>query len=473
MSQNIDFTFGIITDSASASANIEKIVQSIKQQNIPNYEIIIVGETCVKGEFIQVIPFDENIKRGWITKKKNIIAQEAKYENIVLLHDYVELSRGWYEGFLKFGNSFKICINKITMNGKRFRDFCLFKEFLTTPTLLPYSAKLSPSLSKLAYVSGTYYVVKREIALRFPLDERLSWGQGEDVLFSQALSKNGILFECNPFSTVTLLKEKESFEQEMTQETFNALCKWSDTFGEAIFQKQCHFQESWASQFFNTYQYISIGGWCGTRMALDKLKIINEPHNVFDHIRSSSKGIIDCIKNDFANLIPKNKIMETRFKNKNWYPFIGEHFGFFHSGNLLEKPALDSIERKIKRFKEHCTSGKQCIFIRTCVIPDYEEELCDMNTLYDELHKKYPMLSFKIIFIIPDQEMTQYYKSINDRIFIFCLNEDEGYEKIFNFVSVYNLFQQSNESINLLRPTKNLCLEDGIPVVKYFDKYKS
>jgi len=247
--RHMDFSFGIIT---AGSANLEQIVQSIKNQNIPNYEIIIIGEACVKGDYIRVIPFDESVRPAWITRKKNIIAQEAKYENIVLLHDYVELCPGWYEGFLKFGNDFKICVNKITnLSGKRFRDFCLFKEFLPThTTLLPYSAKLSPRLSKLAYISGTYYVVKRNVALSHPLDERLVWNQGEDVLFSQSLSKHGILFECNPFSTVTLLKEKGSFEREMSQETYEALCEWAETFGEPTFERQCQFQESWASQFW-------------------------------------------------------------------------------------------------------------------------------------------------------------------------------------------------------------------------------
>ena len=471
LERHIDFTFGIIT-AGGADANIERIVKSIKGQNIPNYEILIVGETCVKGEYIRVIPFDEAIKPAWITKKKNSIAQEAKYENIVLLHDYVELCPGWYKGFLMFGNDFKICVNKITnLSGKRFRDFCLFKEFLPTDsTLLPYSSKLSPSLSKLVYLSGTYYVVKREIASRYPLDERLSWNQGEDVLFSQALSKDGILFKCNPFSTVSLLKEKELFEREMSQEVYEELCSWANTFGEATFQRQCQFQESWTSQFFNKYQYISIGGWCGPRMALDELKIINEPHNIFDHIRSSSKGIIDCIKNDFSNFIPKDKTLDTRFKNKNWHPCIGEHFGFYHSGNLSQASPLGSIERKQKRFIEHCTSGRQCIFIRTCVIPDYEEELSDMNIIYEELHKKYPMLSFKIVFVIPDQPMTQYYKSIDDRIFIFCLNEGEGYKKIFDFISLKKSLPP-NESIHILRPSTNLCLVDDIAAVKYFEKY--
>lgn len=244
----IDFTFGIIT-AGEADINIERIVQSIELQNIPNYEIIIVGETCVKGDSIRVIPFDETIQKAWITRKKNIIAQQAKYENIVFLHDYVGLSPGWYEGFLKYGNDFKICMNKITNpSGKRFRDFCLFKEFLPiNTTLLPYSCKLSPSLSKLAYVSGTYYVIKRELANQYPLDERLSWSQGEDVLFSQALSKADIVFDCNPFSTVILLKEKEVFEEEMSLDTFDRLNKWSESFGEETFKRQCHFQESWVS----------------------------------------------------------------------------------------------------------------------------------------------------------------------------------------------------------------------------------
>lgn len=250
LQQQIDFTFGIIT-AGGADTSIEKIIQSIQRQDIPKYEILIVGETCVKGDFIRVIPFDETIKRAWITKKKNIIAQEARYENIVFLHDYVELCPGWYEGFLTFGNNFKICVNKITnLSGKRFRDFCLFKEFLPTEsTLLPYSCKLSPSLSKLAYVSGTYYVIKRELANQYPLDERLCWSQGEDVLFSQELSRAGVVFECNPFSTVTLIKEKKSFEREMSVDVFLQLCTWAETFGEATFQRQCQFQESWASQF--------------------------------------------------------------------------------------------------------------------------------------------------------------------------------------------------------------------------------
>jgi hypothetical protein len=224
------------------------------------------------------------------------------------------------------------------------------------------------------------------------------------------------------------------------------------------------------------YQYISIGGWCGTRMALDELKITNEHHNIFDHIRSSSKGIIDCIKNDFASFLPENKVVDKRFIK--WKPFIGEHFGFYHSGNLTDKSILDSFDRKIKRFIEHCNSDKRCIFIRTCILPDYENELNDMKTLQEVITNKYPNLSFIIVFIIPDQKLTTYYNNINDKIFIFCSciskSLSEEYKDIFKFISendMFTIIPPPNENIKLTRPSSRLCLVDNIPAVNYFKNF--
>lgn len=232
------------------------------------------------------------------------------------------------------------------------------------------------------------------------------------------------------------------------------------------------------------YQYLSIGGWCGTRMALDQLKLTNEPNNIFDHIRSSSKGIIDCIENDFTSFLPKNIVADKRFSY--WKPFIGEHFGFFHSESLTDKSVLDSFDRKIKRFLEHLNSNKKCIFVRTCVLPEYEEELHDMITLQEVISIKYPKLSFIIVFIINDQKTTTYYKNMNDKIFIFCLNcktydnnnNNLGieYKDIYNFISENNLFEiipPSNQHIQITRPTSRLCLVQNIPAVNYFEKYNS
>ena len=140
----MDFTFGIITNGSSDDF-VEIVINSILSQNIPNFEIIVVGNSNVKAENTRVIPFDETQRPMWITKKKNIITNEAKFDNIVYLHDYVFLSKNWYDGFLKFGNDFDVCMTKIlNRDGSRYRDWTLWafdveplgvknKEFL-----LPY-----------------------------------------------------------------------------------------------------------------------------------------------------------------------------------------------------------------------------------------------------------------------------------------------------------------------------------------------
>ena len=207
----MEFTFGIITG-GGMDRLLKQCVESIRQENIPKYEIIIVGESSAFGDDLRVIDFDESVKDAWITRKKNIVAQNAKYENIVLMHDYVILKPGWYEGFLKFGNNFQICVNKILTNkGNRYRDYCIFKSLASLEsiqTLLPYDFKPTGPFNRLIYASGTYYVVKRSIALQYPLDERLGWGMAEDLVFCYTLTDAGIQISCNSNSSVQLLKEK-------------------------------------------------------------------------------------------------------------------------------------------------------------------------------------------------------------------------------------------------------------------------
>ena len=108
----MNFTFGIIT-AGNNDTILSTVIKSIIKQNIPCYEIIIVGNTSISNEFIKKIEFDETIRPNWITKKKNMVCECAIYDNIVLLHDYVALCDDWYSGFLQFGADFEICVTKI------------------------------------------------------------------------------------------------------------------------------------------------------------------------------------------------------------------------------------------------------------------------------------------------------------------------------------------------------------------------
>ena len=220
----MNITFGIITTGENDNI-LSTVIDSIIRQNIPCYEIIIAGNTSVSHNSIKRLEFDESIRPNWITRKKNMICECAMYDNIVLLHDYILLCDDWYNGFLQFGSDFKICVTKIkTIDGSRFRDYTIFPFDLGDPyesrALLPYNYPTTQKINKLLYISGAYYIIKKQIALDHPLDERLCWGEGEDAELSKRLIDHGILLQCNSYSTVQLQKHKVqcTWEHELTIE---------------------------------------------------------------------------------------------------------------------------------------------------------------------------------------------------------------------------------------------------------------
>ena len=172
-----------------------------------------------------IIPFDESQKPMWITKKKNMITERAKYENIVYLHDYVNLVPGWYEGFKKFGNVFDICMTPIVNpDGGRYRDWTIWisdsdPDRYNMHRLLPYSVT---HLSKHMYFSGAYWIAKRDVMQKFPLDERLSWGESEDVIWSKQV-REVYNFSINTHSKAKLMKWKDPIFRDITPEKLKTL----------------------------------------------------------------------------------------------------------------------------------------------------------------------------------------------------------------------------------------------------------
>jgi len=179
----MDFTFGITTDYKTPDRLLETI-RSIKSLNIPNYEILLTGPTHSQIDpDVTQIPFDES-EHMWITKKKNILSQSAKYENIVLMHDYYIFDHKWYSSFLEFGNVWDIATNtQLYIDGSRYRyDWVIWDH-----DDIPRYTQISPddwSLTKSMYISGSYMIVKKYVMDNQPLNENLIWGQEEDVEWS-------------------------------------------------------------------------------------------------------------------------------------------------------------------------------------------------------------------------------------------------------------------------------------------------
>jgi len=223
------FTFGICSTGGN-EGHILNFIKSVEDNKIPtdNYEILVVGDLnnqyFGQNKNVKVIPFDESLQPGWITRKKNLITEYALYDNIVFLHDYLILKNSWYDSMCKFGDAWDVLVTRIeNNNGMRFRDWVLlgngrknckkiqiknlnvnvdpYNPFIEvnhpdSKALLPYD---ETRFSKWIYVSGAYWLAKKKFMIENPLNEDLSWGESEDIEWSiRVRKKTKIKFAKSP-----------------------------------------------------------------------------------------------------------------------------------------------------------------------------------------------------------------------------------------------------------------------------------
>lgn len=208
----MNFTFGISTVNNERD-RLNRIITSIHNLNIPEdkYEIIVIGGEPIEGKNVVYRQFDEWRKPGWLTRKKNLIAEMAKFDNISIGHDYVIYDKDWYNGFLELGEDWDVAMCKIiNTDGKRFRDWVSwYNDGSTLPdaNTIQFLSYDDHTQTHLMYISGTYYCIKKRFALRFTLDENKSWGESEDCDFSLR-ARNLWNYKMNKNSTVRFIKDK-------------------------------------------------------------------------------------------------------------------------------------------------------------------------------------------------------------------------------------------------------------------------
>lgn len=204
------WSFGIITDGKRKDW-LEKEIDSIIALGIPHFEIIVCGNYCPKGKKnVKFIPFKPKI--AWITKKKNLICQKAKYENLVITHDRYTFNKDWYDGMKKYGNYFEVLsCNVIDITNHRADDW-------TTYGMNLFVEKFDPvgNIGLLdyrdwdinGYIAGGLYILKKTVWKRCLWDESLMWGQGEDLVFSRDLLSRGFVSRFNPFSSCKTFSDR-------------------------------------------------------------------------------------------------------------------------------------------------------------------------------------------------------------------------------------------------------------------------
>jgi len=241
---HIPISFGICVGPNPNIQWLAALVDSIRALNIPDYEIILVSNEFVDlDSHLKIVEANTANtlrmavrKDWWLPKKKNFIANQAKYDTVCIVHDYYLFDEGWYDGvceclqnFSHYNKPWDILSAYVLRleDSERGPDWVVnpnyLKKFLDAPenkdmerelrTLYPLEnhpmyvvglGAFEERLISLQYVSGGYIMCKKNVLLEVPLDETLVHGQAEDVEWYERVKKSPSNFQLrfNPFSIV-------------------------------------------------------------------------------------------------------------------------------------------------------------------------------------------------------------------------------------------------------------------------------
>lgn len=193
-------SFGVVTDGKRPD-QLNRFINSVKnlqKESNQNVEIVICGPSDLDisiyhdGIDVSLIPEPELFKdQGWITRKKNLIVEKSKYENLVIAHDRYYLPEDFLKSLSGFGFDFNVMTCKqITEHGERAPDWVTVgDEWLwTAPGMLAYG-----DWSPYVYINGGFIIAKRNVLKAVPWNELLFWGQAEDVELTRRLSAAGYI----------------------------------------------------------------------------------------------------------------------------------------------------------------------------------------------------------------------------------------------------------------------------------------
>ena len=128
----MNISFVIITGGTKIDY-LERLVKSIFLQKIPNYEILIVGNTTsITKEIFDCttkIELLEAAKSGELGVMRNAGCEKSQFENIVILDDDLLLTKSWYKNLLKFNKEYDILTCQIRVpDGGRYWDHACYQS---------------------------------------------------------------------------------------------------------------------------------------------------------------------------------------------------------------------------------------------------------------------------------------------------------------------------------------------------------
>jgi glycosyltransferase involved in cell wall biosynthesis len=187
------WTFGMLT-TGSRLENVERFIDSIEQHCHEPYEILIVSpvglDALEERGGVRVIRFTEHDDLGWITKKKNLICEQATYSDILVCHDRYWLDEDFAQQFADWGFAYGLAALRVRLpDGSRALDWAVVSSqnrVWSEGGLLDYRA-----YSQYVYNPGGATVIRKAYWREFPWNENLFWNEHEDVELCRRIQRAG------------------------------------------------------------------------------------------------------------------------------------------------------------------------------------------------------------------------------------------------------------------------------------------
>lgn len=203
----IAITFIIITNGKKFDITVQVISRIIETMG-PNrlYEILVVGDTSKYSELKNIVCVDAKdfANSGNLSAMRNLGAELAKYDTLVMLDDDILLGKNWYDNLVTFSdnNPWQVYACKIiSPDGSRCWDKAVV--FSQYQSLVSYSHN---KFDKNLYQTGGYVVIKKAVFLNIKFNEKITYYSNglvnEDVDFSRRLYQSGYHIEFDQNNTV-------------------------------------------------------------------------------------------------------------------------------------------------------------------------------------------------------------------------------------------------------------------------------
>lgn len=201
-------------------------VGRLLELGIEDMEIILCGQPHKDFKYfthVKIVGQDIPAPPVHITKKKNVIAENATKNNLCIFHDRVLLPKNFLSAMKKYGDTFPLtglqCVyfaDKYNLIPRKYSDYGTTSANLDKYIAIDDFSKKdlrsltwdfqfycqNPRRAKFGndYPTGSLYICKTALWNKYPQNEKLFWEEYEDIEFGIRLAKKGVPCKINPFT---------------------------------------------------------------------------------------------------------------------------------------------------------------------------------------------------------------------------------------------------------------------------------